>query len=557
MLLASYVVDTAGRAPACPAVDPAAIWRSAASSLAVREHVIGEPVEARGAIGEYRLMSLRCVRMWPSFLHIVGIGAACSTTPTTPGPPSPAVPSPAAFDDAVASDARVSAPALDAPPPVATLAVDAPAPPVSGALPPPFGVRWRPAVPGVTEAGERTRTKTPIVRHGEVFVSHGDTVTVFDLATGKVRRSAHLPHARLVGGEGALVATTATEEFGVDPEKLTPTWHAPTPDSLSLVALGDWILETPGPLQKQILRLRRASDGRVFWQLDERPGPSTSAQRFVLGQTLYVQLIQRVAAIDIPTGKTRWQKPGTLQSASGDRVAIETSPGQVMIVDADGREQWSASCSTILLHGNTAYATTDRGLAAIDLVTNTAIWRRQNLRAFASDDTWIYAWMPRPDDPSLDRSVVLAAGTGAVAAQISLSDDGIPEIAGGSATVGFGGKWVFAFGSLAQPEPLHAIDARICMIVLGCHSNTAPLVGGKVVLGGVAAITDHRGCFRFRARIGLAPLELAITGGRVAGGSIVFDTPLTDTVVLDGPALTLYASYIGGGCHDSAPGMFP
>ncbi|HET9627734.1 MAG TPA: PQQ-binding-like beta-propeller repeat protein [Kofleriaceae bacterium] len=441
-------------------------------------------------------------------------------------------------------------------PAVQALAVDAPAsapvPAQAGsgapAAAPMFGVRWRIAIPG---AGDTMRGgPAPIVRRGEVVVAAGDTLTVLDLATGKRRRGGKLAYTRLLGGDGGLVTTTAKEEIGVDPAKLAPTWRAPVPHSL--VALGDWIVEIPKhSTHKQVVRLRRASDGQVAWELEEDLDVSATARHLVAGPTIYLQLAKSVAAVESATGKLRWRRPGTLQSTSDGRVAIAAAPGQVVIVDADGHDQWTAKCQSIVLRGKTAYVTTAKAVTAIDLETNHVRWRRADLRAFASDDTWVYASPPEAEDAG-PKLTVLAADTGAIAGQIPQSRAASFAVAGDGTALLVDGKWAFALGGLAKPEPVRELDAGVCLIVHGCLTHTAPLVGGKIMLGGAAAATtDRRGCVRWRGKAGLAPISLAISGGEVAGAEPQFDVPFPDTVVMDSAAVTVHAEYLGAGCHDS------
>jgi outer membrane protein assembly factor BamB len=472
--------------------------------------------------------------------------AACSPKPATSAgaggagsPASPISPRPPGVVDAghavPAREARPSAPALavDAPPP--------PSSPSSGAPPPLFGVRWRAEVPRSARAV--CETTTLVVLRDRILSSCGESITAFDLVNGKLAGRARVPHTRLIGDGEQLTATTDTEQFGIDPATLKSTWRASAANGLG--AVGDWLVETPMASHKPVIQLRRASDGEVLWQLDEALESSVTAHHQVIGQTLYLQLRRRVAAVDIATGQVRWRRPGTLVSASGERLAIAVSPGHLSILDRDGREQWTAECNSVLLSRDIAYVTTSHDLASIDLRTNTVRWRRSAVQAIASDDAWVYA---RTLSPGSDASgfAVLAAATGDVVARLPVSD-GEVTIAPAGAFVELNG-WVVALGALAQPEPRHRVAAQVCLLVHGCGASTAPLIGAAVMLGDASATTDRRGCFRYRAQTGLLPLALSVTGGTVAGQPARFDTPFPSAVVVDGAGVTLGASWLGAGC---------
>jgi hypothetical protein len=483
----------------------------------------------------------------PWLLLVLGLAAACSTKPP-PEPGSGSGPGPAG----VAVEARPPVAIVDARPAIPALAVDAPAPPPSGTRPPRFGVRWRAAVPHATSVDDGARA--PLAVRGEVVVSHRESITAFDLATGELLHSVRLPHVRLVGDHDTLTAVAHAELLGVDPATLAPTWRAPA--SGSTFALGDWLVETVVTANTPAVQLRRASDGQVMWRLDEPPEPSSGAVRFVIGHTLYLQLIGRVAAIELASGQVRWRRPGMMHSASGDRVAIADATGHFTIVDADGHDRWTAACDTVVLAGDTAYATTAAGVTAVDLATNAVKWRRPSARAFAGDASWVYTWAAPLRGPAPPRLEVLAAATGELAARLPLTPDPDPMLVAGGAIATVNGAWVVALGPLDQPEPTHAVDARVCLIVRGCASSRTPLVGAAVNLGGSAAVTDRRGCFRYRGQIGVSPLELVVPTGSI-GVPPAFDTPFPAAVVLDRTPVTLEASYTGGGCHDSSPGGSP
>ena len=493
-------------------------------------------------------MSLHRAWSRPGLLLVLGIAAACSAKSPPAPEPSPVAPS-APGAAGVALDARPVVAGGDARPAVPALAIDGAAPAPSATRPPLFGVRWRAAVPHATNLDDGAGT--PIAVRGKIVVSHRDSITAFDQATGALVRSVRLPHLRLVGDHDTLTAIAGGEVFGLDPATLVPTWRAPA--SSSTFAVGDWLVETPVAPDKPAFQLRRASDGKVMWRLDEPPEPSSGAVRFVIGRTLYLQLTGRVAAIELASGAVRWRRPGMMQSASGDRVVIADAIGRFTIVDADGHDRWTAACDGLVLAGDTAYATTAAGVTAVDLATNAVKWRRRDAMAFAGDTSWVYTWAAPPHDLAPPRLEVLAAGTGELAARLPVTPEPEPVVVAGGAIATLDGTWVVALGPLDRPEPSHAVDARVCLVVRGCASSRTPLARAAVTLGGSAAVTDPRGCFRYRGQVGVSPLELVVPTGSI-GGPPGFDTPFPAAVVLDRTQVTLEASYIGGGCHDSSPG---
>jgi hypothetical protein len=119
-----------------------------------------------------------------------------------------------------------------------------------------------------------------------------------------------------------------------------------------------------------------------------------------------------------------------------------------------------------------------------------------------------------------------------------------------------GPKWLLGLGALAAPEPTAMREARGCLVVQGCSSGVAA-IGATVSIAGATARTDQRGCFSVRTRLGLAPVTVAVSGGKMAGMDLQLDNPFPESVVFDGPPITLAGMYIGGGCHDARPGGFP
>jgi hypothetical protein len=110
--------------------------------------------------------------------------------------------------------------------PIAAPSASTPSNPSTGR----FGVRWRVQLPGLDPVADDT--VTALVVGDEVFVSMPvlagthDEIDVFDLATGSKLRSARVTHVQLVAAQGMLVATNGDQEFGLDKQTLSPTWHA-------------------------------------------------------------------------------------------------------------------------------------------------------------------------------------------------------------------------------------------------------------------------------------------------------------------------------------------
>ena len=274
-----------------------------------------------------------------------------------------------------------------------TLALDAPAPstlagPSTGRV----GVLWRAKIAGA----DPESIAGALVIGGEVFVSTPRQIQVFDLATGAKLRIATLAHGRLVATHDALVMTTDREEVGLDKQTLRPTWHAPAPNFLA--ALGDYVLETPLLSEPQVLRLRRASDGHVVWQIHEQLFASGTTA-VIDGDALYVRAYvgaeaAHVTAIDVATGALRWRTEGYLASASGGHVVIQdphAPPPSYRILDAAGHVRWRSSGAWLWVQGDVAYASTPSSITALELATNRVRWRRTNASALESDDRWLYA----------------------------------------------------------------------------------------------------------------------------------------------------------------------
>jgi len=415
-----------------------------------------------------------------------------------------------------------------------------------------FGVRWRVQLPGLDPGTDDTDTE--LVIGDEVFVSlpvlavAHDEIVVFDLATGARRRTATLAHTGLVAAGGALVATNGDEEFGLDKQTLRPTWRA---RGSIVSAAGDYLLETP-------VRLRRASDGRVMWENTERLFTAWGTSPRLDGDTLYVQAYvgadsERVAAIDVATGAVRWRSRGYLRSASAGHVVIQdasASGPSVRIFDASGVVRWLGPGAWASLRGNLAIATTADGTTTvIELSSNRVLWRRANLWPIDSDDTWLYG---RSQSNALE-IIDLASGQLAGEMQLGFSSG---ELALHGAPVFRVGAWLFGLGPRAAPEPRAPVDARGCLIVMGCPGNQYVPTGAKVTLDGTTtATTDRRGCFSARTTLGLGPARVEIASGTAT--PLQVDNPFPTAVVFDRALVTLRALYIGGGCHDSVPGVFP
>ncbi len=440
---------------------------------------------------------------------------------------------------------------------IPVLAVGAPATSLTSSVPISVaGVQWRATVPIVTTGNESIPDRGPFVIHDEVFVSRrGEEIYVYALATGQLVRSGKLAHATLAATSDALVATNATGEFGVDPIRLVPTWHAPLADGL--VTFDNLIEERSSASDRPTLRVRRAADGQVVFEVNE--DAYLRARGAVIGHTVFLQTVLDIVASDTETGSIRWRRKGSLQSTSGGRLAIRahSEPHATMLVDVDGHDLWRAPDADVVLHGNRAYAVTATELVAIDLPANTVAWRRRrpSVALFGADDTWIYGG-------SDSEIVLMSAQTGELATRLPLepSDAVAPVIADGRAIALLGYQYLFAIGARAKAEVTGSREVRACLGVAGCRGPAAKLVGATVTLAGTTTTTDSRGCARVRISAGLAPVALDVHGGEFAGyqfDHIILDDPFPTSVIIDGSSLDVWGRWIGAGCHDSTPDSFP
>ena len=404
-------------------------------------------------------------------------------------------------------------------------------------------------------------TKDDIVIGNEVFISNRDEIQVLDLATGAKLRSAKVVHTVLVAAGDALVAANAQESFGLDKLTLGPTWRAPTPKHRH--AVGEYLLETPRFTQpKQLLRLRRASDGVVMWENEERlskVGHVWATPPQLDGDTLYVQAYVGVeeawvVAIDVVSGVVRWRAEGNLRTASGGRVVIQdvsTSSISSRILDAaTGHVRWHAAGAWVSLHGDIAYAGTSGGnLTAIDLSTNRVLWRRTGVSDAGGDDKWLYGITSSRELKILDRT------TGEIVGELQIGERFTRTRFRGPLVVRVG-DWLFAAGPLSAPEQRKPVVVRGCLIVMGCGSNSYAPKGAKVTIDDTTvATTDRRGCFKARATLGLGPVRVEVASGTKE--PLELDTDFPEVVIFSGPPVTLQASYLGVGCAYSEPGGFP
>jgi outer membrane protein assembly factor BamB len=410
-----------------------------------------------------------------------------------------------------------------------------------------FGVRWRVHLPGLDPGTDDTQTA--LVIGNDVFVSEPvlagthDQIAVYDLATGARRRTVKLTHTQLVAAHGALVATNGDEEFGLDLATLRPTWHARA--SLRYT-VGDYLLETPPPppLEPALLRLRRASDGQILWENAERLFSGWGTSPRLDGDTLYVQAYvgaysDRVAAIDVATGAVRWRADGYLRSASAGHVVIQDERDAVRILDASGAVRWRAD-AFVVVRGDRAYATTTDALTAIELSSNRVLWRRSNVSAIEADDTWLYGMSPAGALEIIDGT------TGELAGEMQLGfSPGELVLHGPAIRVG---AWLFGLGP--EPAPEQPALARGCLIVTGCPGSTYGPVVAKVTIDGTTTRTDRRGCFRARTSLGLGPAHVEVASATAE--PLHLDTPFPTAVVFDRATVTLQASWLGTGCHDTA-----
>lgn len=430
-----------------------------------------------------------------------------------------------------------------------------------------FGVLWRAPILG--QEGESSYTEGAIVIGNEVFVSTPNELQVFDLATGAKLRSAKIVDAHLIAAGDAPIARNDQEEVGLDKRTLRPTWRAPASNYLG--AVGEYVLETPRPTplvdelvrttqqhpKPKRLRLRRAADGVVMWESDEQLFLSVATSPQLDGDTLFVQVYvgaspTHTAAIDVATGAVRWRAKGSLRMASGGRVVIMQDeyplPPSSRILDAaTGHVRWHAPGAWVSLHGDIAYvATADSKLTAIELSTHRVLWRHTDVSDVGGDDQWLYGMTSSRVLKIINRT------SGEVVGQMQLGETPPAFRLHGPPVVRVG-RWLFALGPLSAPEQRKPVVVRGCLIVTGCGSNSYAPKGAKVTIDHTTvATTDRRGCFKARAPLGLGPTRV-----EVAGLATELDTPFPDVVVFSGSPVTLQASWLGTGCHDSEPGGFP
>jgi PQQ-like domain len=382
-----------------------------------------------------------------------------------------------------------------------------------------------------------------------VFVSNRSEILVFDLATGVKLRSAKVVHTRFLAAGDALVAANAQEEFGLDKRTLRPTWRAPTPNYLG--AVGGYVLETPLLTEPTRLRLRRASDGVVMWENEERLFAAVGMPPQLDGDTLYVPAYfgvnpTHVAAIDVASGVVRWRAKGYLRTASSGRVVIQdahTSPPSSRILDAaTGHVRWHTTGAWMSLHGDIAYAgTPGQNLTAIDLSTNRVLWRRTGVSDAGGDDKWLYGITSSRALKIMERT------TGEIVGEMQLGERP-PAGRFRDPLVVRVGNWLFALGPLAAPEQRKPVVVRGCLIVQGCGSNSYAPEGAKVTIDDTTvATTDRRGCFKARATLGLGPARVDVASGTKE--PLKLDTDFPEVVVFSGPPVTLRASDIGAGCN--------
>lgn len=426
-----------------------------------------------------------------------------------------------------------------------------------------FGVLWRAPIPG--QEGDSTYTTGAIVIGNEVFVSTPNELQVLDLATGAKLRSAKVAHTTLVAARGALVAKNGQEEFGLDKRTLRPTWRAPASNFVG--AVGEYVLETPLPtpvVEERVratqeftkpkrLRLRRASDGVVMWESDEPVYSSLGTSPQLDGDTLYFNVdSDHIAAIDVATGAVRWRAEGSLRMASAGRVVIRhveypLPPSSRILDAATGHLRWHATGAWVSLHGDIAYVeTADSKLTAIELSTHRVLWRHTDVSIAGGDDQWLYGMTSSGVLKILNRT------SGEVVGQMQLGETR-PDFRLHGPPVVHVGRWLFALGPLSAPEQRKPVVVRGCLIVTGCGSNSYTPKGAKVTIDdSIVATTDRRGCFKVRATLGPGPARF-----EVAGLATELDTPFPEVVVFSGLPVTLQASWLGTGCHDSEPGGFP
>lgn len=399
----------------------------------------------------------------------------------------------------------------------------------------------------------------PGVTGDSIVLSRDDTIETYDLATGAKRRSVQIPHVAMYTSATAIVLIDAVEEFALDPMTLAPTWRVPRPDGVHLA--GGWVVETPS-VKQPVLRLRRASDGVVVAEIAGElehfwfGGPFLASDQLVIQLDSGLENKPTYLVVDAATGNVRFRGTGVVRAVSGGRIVVAESgihPQPQRIVGLDGRELFHVDGTDLVLHDDTAYASTDHDITAIDLISNHILWRTPLAgRAFTADASWLYAWASERELVAIDRR------TGEIGGSIPTSfvaGSSTPPFERGAAV--WLDHYLLGYGTLAAPEPSSSIEVRACFTIAGCPPNSAQLVGATVTLGNVTATTDRHGCLHARTTAGLSPVALRTSGGTMAREPAILDNEFPGAVILDGAPLSLLALYIGGGCHDSRPGQFP
>ena len=298
------------------------------------------------------------------------------------------------------------------------------------------------------------------------------------------------------------------------------------------------------------------------------PGTDDTETALVIGNDVFVSepvlaaVHDEIAVFDLATGAKRRTARlvhtrlvaadgalvatnGDDDSASGGHVVIQDARvdgPSVRILDASGAVRWRGSGAFALVRGDHAYATTQDALTAIELSSNRVLWRRSNVAAIEADDTWLYGMSPAGALQIIDGT------TGELAGEVQLGFSSRELVLHGPAIRV--GAWLFGLGPLPTPEKRTSVLARGCLIETGCPDYQYAPLAAKVTIDGTTTVTtDRRGCFRAHVTLGLGPAHVEVESATAT--PIQLDTPFPAAVVFDRAPVTLRASYLEGGCHDT------
>ncbi len=148
----------------------------------------------------------------------------------------------------------------------------------------------------------------------------GGRLVAVDLATGKMRWTAHLSTAWAPSVSDGVVVVAADELLtALDVATGRPRWHLPVPGGFSAPPIVDsgWVVAAPATGHVVTLR---ASDGEVLWT--QQVSAPVGARPVVAAHGVYLSLTDgNVAALNLETGAPRWTT--RLGGPPGDLLVLD------------------------------------------------------------------------------------------------------------------------------------------------------------------------------------------------------------------------------------------